>query len=82
MLFCCRTIYQKLAGAFVDEIKDIYSQKCEEITPNIRYCNYNIGDDSAIDDLLTMRMRSGGADALTSHLDVIFRSPVIHVMFC
>ena len=69
----CRTIYAKLAGAFVDEVKDVYLQRCEEIAPNIRYCEYNIGDESAIQDLRAMRLKSGHEDALTSRLDVSCR---------
>ena len=65
-----RTIYTKLAGAFADEVKDVYLQRCEEIAPNIRYCEYNIGDESAINDLRAMRLKSGREDALTSRLDV------------
>ena len=65
-----RTIYEKLANTFVDEMKDVYLQRVNEIAPNIRYCAYNIGDESAIDDLMQMRMKSGQEDALTSRLDV------------
>ena len=70
-----RTIYEKLADAFVDEIKEIYLQRCEEISPNIRYCAYNIGDESAINDLMQMRLKSGREDALTSKLDVSLLFP-------
>ncbi len=63
-------IYEKLAGAFVDEIKDIYLQRVEELSPNIRYCAYNIGDESAVDDLRQMRLKTGAGDPLTSRLDV------------
>ena len=63
-------MYEKLASALVDEIKDIYLQKCDEISPNIRYCAYNIGDDSAIGDLLQMRLKGGGTDSMISRLDV------------
>ena len=73
MFFFYRTIYEKLGSALVDEMKDIYLQRVEEISPNIRYCAYNIGDESAINDLMQMRMKSGGAgDVITSKLDVRF----------
>jgi signal recognition particle subunit SRP68 len=54
----------------VDEIKEIYSQRVEEISPNIRFCAYNIGDESAINDLMQMRLKSGQDDGITSRLDV------------
>lgn len=45
---CCnlfsRTIYEKLASAFTEESAILYRQRVEEISPNIRYCAYNIGE--------------------------------------
>ena len=68
-----RTIYEKLSSAFVDEIKEIYDQRVQELVPNIRYCAYNIGDESAMEDLRQMRIKTGGKeDALSSRLDVRF----------
>ena len=54
----------------MDEVKDVYLQRVEEIVPNIRYCAYNIGDESAIQDLMQMRLKTGREDPLTSRLDV------------
>lgn len=65
-----RTIYEKLAEAVSDESKETYQQRCQEISPNIRYCEYNIGDKSAADDLIRMRMEVGREDPMTSRLDV------------
>lgn len=39
-----RTIYEKLASAFTEEIAVLYRQRVDEISPNIRYCAYNIGE--------------------------------------
>jgi len=64
-----KTIYEKLATAFVDEERELYLQRVEELSPNIRYCAYNIGDESAIEDLRQMRLKSGREDPLTSKLD-------------
>lgn len=64
-----KTIYEKLATAFVDEERELYLQRVEELSPNIRYCAYNIGDESAIQDLREMRLKSGREDPLTSKLD-------------
>ncbi|XP_061191309.1 signal recognition particle subunit SRP68-like [Saccostrea echinata] len=63
-----KTIYEKLGSAFTEDIQQLYLQQVEEITPNLRYCAYNIGDQSAIDELKELR-RKGGEDQLTSHLD-------------
>ncbi|KAM9296495.1 signal recognition particle subunit SRP68 [Gastrophryne carolinensis] len=60
----CKTIYEKLASAFTEEQAVLYNQRVDEISPNIRYCAYNIGDKSAMDDLMQMRLRSGGAEGL------------------
>lgn len=37
--------------------------------PNIRYCAYNIGDESAIQDLVEMKLKSTGYE-LTENIDV------------
>lgn len=64
-----KTIYEKLSGAFVDEIREVYVQRVEELSPNIRYCAYNIGDESAIEDLRKMRLKAGSGDPMSSKLD-------------
>ena len=70
-----RTIYEKLAEAVSDDAKDIYLQRSDEISPNIRYCSYNIGDETAVEDLMKMRWKIGQEDPLISRLDVslVFR---------
>ncbi|XP_060620625.2 signal recognition particle subunit SRP68 [Anolis sagrei] len=62
----CKTIYEKLASAFTEEQAILYNQRVEEISPNIRYCAYNIGDQSAISELMQMRLRSGGTEGLVA----------------
>lgn len=47
----------------------MYQQRVDEIAPNLRYCAYNIGDESAIIDLQKMRI-AAGEDQLSSKLDV------------
>lgn len=77
MIYACiniifyRTIYEKLASAFTEDLQSLYMQQVAEVAPNIRYCAYNIGDESAISELKQMR-RQGGLDQLTSHIDVSF----------
>jgi signal recognition particle subunit SRP68 len=50
-----------LATAFTEDSQALYMQMVEEVSPNIRYCAYNIGDESAIAELKQMR-RKGGED--------------------
>ncbi|XP_069785096.1 signal recognition particle subunit SRP68 [Narcine bancroftii] len=64
----CKTIYEKLASAFTDEQAMLYRQRVEEISPNIRYCDYNIGDQTAIKELIQMRMKSGESGGLLDTL--------------
>ncbi|TSK62591.1 Signal recognition particle subunit SRP68 [Bagarius yarrelli] len=60
----CKTIYLKLASAFTEEQAVLYHQRVEEISPNIRYCAYNIGDQNAINDLMQMRLSAGGGGGM------------------
>nr|XP_039252363.1 signal recognition particle subunit SRP68-like [Styela clava] len=50
-----KTIYGKLCETKSKEERVIYDQMMDDISPNIRYCAYNIGDQSAMDDLLQLR---------------------------
>jgi signal recognition particle subunit SRP68 len=60
-------IYEKLASALPDNDQLPYKQRVVEITPSLRYCAYNIGDDKAVD---LLELRSQGIlenfDALVS----------------
>ena len=88
---CFRTIYEKLGSAFLEEQQNFYQQKADEITPNIRYCAYNLDDGNVdINELMKMRFSSGtGAqDLLADKLDVsclikaLFDyTPVHHTLF-
>lgn len=64
-----RTIYERLANAFSDELQAIYQQRVDEIAPNLRYCAYNIGDETALQDLQKMRIEAG-ENQLSFKLDV------------
>jgi len=66
-----QTIYEKLASALTEDDRVIYRQRVEDITPNIRYCSYNIGDESAINDLKQLRFTGTGEDQLGSNLDAL-----------
>ncbi|KAM3623730.1 uncharacterized protein V6R79_015014 [Siganus canaliculatus] len=65
----CKTIYEKLASAFTEEMAALYRQRVDEISPNIRYCAYNIGDQNAINDLMQMRLTGGGGGMMAEKLE-------------
>ena len=71
-----RTIYEKLAGAFSEEQRSMYLQRVEEITPNIRYCAYNLDEGTTdISDLMQLRWSAAAAGGthdpvLTAKIDV------------
>lgn len=66
-----QTIYEKLSQALNEDERMLYTQRVEELLPNIRYCAYNIGDESAINDLMQMRLagKATGEDMLAADLD-------------
>ena len=65
-----RTIYEKLGGAVPEDQKAVYSQRVEEMVPNIRYCAYNIGGSTDITQLVKLRQDAPGFDMLASKIDV------------
>nr|CAD7447678.1 unnamed protein product [Timema bartmani] len=64
-----QVVYEKLATALPEEDQVLYKQRVEELSPSLRYCAYNIGDDSSIDDLL--ELRSHGQGDLLANLDTL-----------
>lgn len=56
----------------------MYLQRAEEITPNIRYCAYNLGEGGTdINDLMQMRLSSTGGTqdpVLAAKIDVSIRN--------
>jgi len=70
-----RSIYEKLAGAFMDEdTKMLYLQRVEEISPNIRYCAYNLGQGGLdINELMKMRSNAAGQDMLAAKIDAAIK---------
>ncbi|KAF7213173.1 signal recognition particle subunit SRP68 [Nothobranchius furzeri] len=67
----CKTIYEKLASAFTEDLALLYRQRVDEISPNIRYCAYNIGDQNAINDLMQMRLTGGGGGMMAEKLEAL-----------
>jgi signal recognition particle subunit SRP68 len=62
-----QVVYENLAKALPESEQIIYKARVEELAPNLRYCAYNIGDTTAIDDLMQMRGKLSGD--LLSNLD-------------
>ena len=54
-----------------DDSQTFYLQKVEEINPNIRYCNYILGDETAKKDLMDMKLKSGTGSELAEKLEVL-----------
>ena len=70
-LLLCRTIYEQLARAVLEEHRVHYHQRVEEIAPSIRYCAYNIGDmPSDVKELTKLRVSMPGYELLASKIDV------------
>ncbi|MGH0168132.1 UNVERIFIED_CONTAM: hypothetical protein FKN15_062701, partial [Acipenser sinensis] len=72
----CKTIYEKLASAFTEELAVLYHQRVEEISPNIRYCAYNIGDQNAMNELIQMRLSAGGGGRMMAEKLEVSTAPV------
>uniref|UniRef100_A0A1B6CIN9 Signal recognition particle subunit SRP68 n=1 Tax=Clastoptera arizonana TaxID=38151 RepID=A0A1B6CIN9_9HEMI len=62
-------VYEKLASALNEEEQVVYRQKSEDLAPSLRYCAYNIGDETAIEDLMTLRSQAHGD--LLENLDTL-----------
>ncbi|XP_026750266.2 signal recognition particle subunit SRP68 isoform X1 [Galleria mellonella] len=48
-------VLDNLSAALPEDERLVYKQKVEELKPSLRYCAYNIGDESAAGDLVAMR---------------------------
>ena len=69
--FSLRTIYEKLGGAVSEEQRTLYTQRVEEISPNVRYCAYNMGDTQTdITQIMKLAGDAPGYDMLASKIDV------------
>ncbi|KAL4709872.1 hypothetical protein ACJJTC_003835 [Scirpophaga incertulas] len=72
-------VLDKLCAALPDDERLVYTQKSEELKPSLRYCAYNIGDETAAGDLVEMRSKG-----LIDNLDSLMaqakesRSGVMH----
>ena len=76
-----RKIYGNLSDALKgDECQVFYTQKVDEIIPNIRYCNYNLGDESARKDLVDLKLKSATGSALAENIDV-FQNFIFKIVF-
>ena len=64
-----QVVYGELAAALPESEQVIYKARVEELAPNLRYCAYNVGDTTAIDDLMQMRGQLSGE--LLASLDTL-----------
>lgn len=70
---CYRAIYESIALTLDEETRTLYRQRIDETVPQIRFCGYNIGDQSAVEDLIRMRLKPGSAamgEGVMAKLDV------------
>ncbi|KHJ40361.1 hypothetical protein D918_09607 [Trichuris suis] len=52
-----KTIYEELSSITdLSALVDVYEQRCREIVPPLRFCQFSIGDSSALADLVQMRL--------------------------
>jgi hypothetical protein len=67
-----RTIYDKLkTGVRSEDDKQMIDQRIDEITTNIRFCQYKSGDKNAAKELRTLRTKAALDDPeMTRILDV------------
>ncbi|XP_072932120.1 signal recognition particle subunit SRP68 [Epargyreus clarus] len=72
-------VLDNLCAALPEDERLVYKQKVEELKPSLRYCAYNIGDETAAGDLVAMR-----GQGLIENLDTLMaqakesRSGVMH----
>lgn len=60
-----QVVYENLMNALPEEEQTLYRAKCDELTPSLRYCAYNIGESASIEDVMAMRAQGlGNLDAL------------------
>lgn len=64
-----QVVYEKLASALPEPEQAMYKARVEEFEHNLRFCAYNIGDTSDIDDLVQMRGQLSGE--LLASLDTL-----------
>lgn len=74
-----RMIYEKLASALNEEDAIIYRNRYEELEPSLRFCAYNIGNETDVNQLLHLRNQAQG-DLLVT-LDVSFCYFIIENIF-
>lgn len=55
-----QVVYEKLMSALNEDDALLYKQKVEELTPSLRYCAYNIGDEKGLEDLMQLRSQAHG----------------------
>lgn len=62
-----QVVYGELSSLLPESEQVVYKARVDELAPSLRYCAYNVGDTSAIDDL--MQMRGQLSSELLANLD-------------
>ena len=78
-----RTIYDNLkTGVRGEDDKQIIDQRIDEITTNIRFCQYKSGDKNAAKELRNLRAKATLDDPeMTRILDVSLDFPIFVLLF-
>lgn len=85
-----KTIYERISATVDEDTRALYRQRVEETNPQIRFCAYNIGDESAVEDLIKVRLRARQTNSTAMFLQVahVFDlitwscAPFEEILFC
>ncbi|EDV27923.1 uncharacterized protein TRIADDRAFT_52953 [Trichoplax adhaerens] len=65
-----KKIYEELAGILIESEAATYSQRANEVAPNIRYCLFNLDESSAdVKELMQLKNAPGGSDLLAAKIN-------------
>ena len=60
-----------MAGILIESEAATYSQRANEVAPNIRYCLFNLDESSAdVKELMQLKNAPGGSDLLAAKINV------------
>lgn len=71
-------IYEKLATALNDEDAILYINRYEELEPSLRFCAYNIGNETDVNHLLHLRNQAQGDLLVTLDVSILSDKSKIH----
>lgn len=65
-------IYEKLASALNEEDAILYRNRYEELEPSLRFCAYNIGNETDVNQLLHLRNQAQGDLLVTLDVSLFY----------